>query len=326
MPLSFSAGTPKRRCAPKAICLTHLHRARASLCIRNRRASPCWSRRGTIPAAMGTRKIAPALAAGCPVVIKPASETPLTMLALMPILEEAGVPAGVVNVLPSRSSGAVVGAMLSDPRTRVVSFTGSTEVGRKLLHAAADNCRQPCDGTGRQRAFHCLQGRRYGGRCRWPDGRQDAQSWARPARRPTASMSMKSVEKPFVETFTAKMAALRRWATGWSRYVDVGPLVNAETRDKVDHFRARRGGKGAELKLGGTRPNGPGFFYPPTVSGQCTRHCRVPFRRDLRPRRRDPELHRRRRDHRAGQCHRIRPGRLSVFTVTCGGAWRCPSG
>ena len=80
------------------------------------------------PAAMGTRKIAPALAAGCTVVIKPASETPLTMLALMPVLEEAGVPPGVVNVLPSRSSGAVVGAMLADPRARVVSFTGSTEV------------------------------------------------------------------------------------------------------------------------------------------------------------------------------------------------------
>ena len=90
------------------------------------------------PAAMATRKIGPALAAGCPVMLKPASETPLTMLALMPILEEAGVPAGVVNVIPSRRSGPVVDAMLHDPRVRVVSFTGSTEVGRKLLHSAAD--------------------------------------------------------------------------------------------------------------------------------------------------------------------------------------------
>src|SRR5260221_10248716 len=78
------------------------------------------------PAAMATRKIGPALAAGCPVVLKPASETPLTMLALMPLLEEAGVPAGVVNVIPSRRSGAVVSAMLHDMRVRVVSFTGST--------------------------------------------------------------------------------------------------------------------------------------------------------------------------------------------------------
>src|ERR1043166_4988898 len=91
------------------------------------------------PAAMATRKIGPALAAGCTVVLKPASDTPLTMLALMPILAEAGVPAGVVNVIPSRASGKVVGTMLNDPRVRVVSFTGSTEVGRTLLRAAADN-------------------------------------------------------------------------------------------------------------------------------------------------------------------------------------------
>ena len=95
------------------------------------------------PAAMATRKIGPALAAGCAVVLKPASETPLTMLALMPVMEEAGVPAGVINVLPSRRSGPVVDAMLKDPRVRVVSFTGSTEVGRKLLHAAADNVVKP---------------------------------------------------------------------------------------------------------------------------------------------------------------------------------------
>src|SRR6185503_10863924 len=95
------------------------------------------------PAAMATRKIGPALAAGCTVILKPASETPLTMLALMPLLEQAGLPAGVVNVIPSRSSGKVVSAMLHDPRVRVLSFTGSTEVGRKLLHEAADNIVKP---------------------------------------------------------------------------------------------------------------------------------------------------------------------------------------
>src|SRR6202007_1597793 len=94
------------------------------------------------PAAMATRKIGPALAAGRTVVLKPASETPLTMLALMPLLEEAGVPGGVVNVIPSRRSGPVVGAMLADPRVRVISFTGSTETGRKLLHPAAPHVPQ----------------------------------------------------------------------------------------------------------------------------------------------------------------------------------------
>src|SRR5258705_13920469 len=86
---------------------------------------------------MASWKIAPALAAGCPVVLKPASDTPLTMLALMPIMEEAGVPPGVINVIPSRSSGAVVSAILHDTRVGVVSFTGSTEGGGKLLRETA---------------------------------------------------------------------------------------------------------------------------------------------------------------------------------------------
>ena len=109
------------------------------------------------PAAMGTRKIGPALAAGCPVIVKPASETPLTMLALMPILEEAGVPPGIVNILTSRSSGRVVGEMLSDLRTRVISFTGSTDVGRKLLHAAADNVVKPAMELGGNAPFIVCQ-------------------------------------------------------------------------------------------------------------------------------------------------------------------------
>src|SRR6266540_5072829 len=91
------------------------------------------------PAAMATRKIGPALAAGCTVVLKPASDTPLTALAMAGVLAEAGVPAGVVNVLPSRSSGKVVSAMLRDSRVRKLSFTGSTEVGRILLAQAADH-------------------------------------------------------------------------------------------------------------------------------------------------------------------------------------------
>ena len=140
---SSSAGTPRRRCAISA----QLSRAPASgarIMVQHKPAGIAvlvtpWN----FPAAMATRKIGPALAAGCPVVLKPASDTPLTMLALMPILEEAGVPAGVVNVIPSRSSGKVVSAMLHDPRVRVVSFTGSTEVGRKLLHEAADNVVKP---------------------------------------------------------------------------------------------------------------------------------------------------------------------------------------
>ena len=91
------------------------------------------------PAAMAARKIGPALAAGCTTILKPASETPLTALALAALMEEAGLPAGVVNVLPSRQSGKVVSAMLADPRVRKLSFTGSTEVGRILLNQANEH-------------------------------------------------------------------------------------------------------------------------------------------------------------------------------------------
>ena len=116
------------------------------------------------PAAMGTRKIAPALAAGCAVIIKPASETPLTMLALMPLLEEAGVPKGLVNVLPSRQTGAVVDHLMHDPRVRVVSFTGSTEVGRKLLRGAADQVLKPAMELGGNAPLIVFEGCRS--RCR----------------------------------------------------------------------------------------------------------------------------------------------------------------
>jgi succinate-semialdehyde dehydrogenase/glutarate-semialdehyde dehydrogenase len=215
------------------------------------------------PAAMGTRKIAPALAAGCPVIIKPASETPLTMLALMPLLEEAGVPPGIVQVLPSRNTGALVDHMLHDPRVRVVSFTGSTQVGRKLLHAAADQVLKPAmelGGNAPVIVFDdadidvAVQGamlakmRNLGEAC-------------------TAANRFYIHEKvadAFAERFTAAMAKLKM-GNGLDPEVDVGPLVNADTRDKVAAFVDDAVARGARVLLGGKRPNGPGFFYPPTV-------------------------------------------------------------
>ena len=155
------------------------------------------------PAAMGTRKIGPALAAGCPVVIKPASETPLTMLALMPILEEAGVPPGVVNVLTSKSARKVVGAMLADKRVRVISFTGSTEVGRKLLHAAADNIVKPAMELGGNAPFIV---------CKDADINAAAEGLMVAKMRNigeacTAANRIyvhEDIEQPFIEAFTAK--------------------------------------------------------------------------------------------------------------------------
>ena len=215
------------------------------------------------PAAMGTRKIAPALAAGCPVIAKPASETPLTMLALMPLLEEAGVPRGLVNVLPSRQTGALVDMMLHDPRVRVVSFTGSTEVGRKLLRSAADNIVKPAMELGGNAPVLVMEDADV-------DTAVEGTMLAKMRNLGEACTAAnriyvhEAVAAPFTERFTAKMAALKM-GDGREPGVDVGPLVNAATRDKVAHFVADAVAKGAELKLGGTVPNRPGYFYPPTV-------------------------------------------------------------
>jgi len=215
------------------------------------------------PAAMGTRKIAPALAAGCGVIIKPASETPLTMLALMPLLEEAGVPKGLVNVLPSKRTGALVDHMLHDPRVRVVSFTGSTGVGRKLLKSAADQVLKPAMELGGNAPCivfedadieSAVEGtmlakmRNLGEAC-------------------TAANRIyvhQDVAEAFTRRLTERMAALKV-GDGTDPSVDVGPLVNADTRDKVAAFVADAVAKGAKVECGGTTPDGTGYFYPPTV-------------------------------------------------------------
>ncbi len=215
------------------------------------------------PAAMGTRKIAPALAAGCPVIIKPASETPLTMLALMPLLEEAGVPRGLVSVLPSRKTGALVDHLLHDPRVRVVSFTGSTEVGRKLLHAAADRVLKPAMELGGNAPLIVFEDADL-------DVSVEGAMLAKMRNLGEACTAAnrfyvhEAVAEEFTRRFTARMAALKT-GNGLEDGVDVGPLINAKSRDKVAAFVEDAVAKGAELRLGGTVPNGPGFFYPPTV-------------------------------------------------------------
>src|ERR1700674_1889884 len=183
------------------------------------------------PAAMATRKIGPALAAGCTVVLKPASETPLTMLALMPLLEEAGVPAGVVNVIPSRRSGPVVDTMLHDPRVRVISFTGSTEVGRKLLHAAADNVLKPAMELGGNAPFIVFEDADIDAAV---DGAMIAKmrNMGEPCSSATRFYVHEKIHDEFAEKLTARMKALKM-VNGLDEGVALGPLVNAETRDKV---------------------------------------------------------------------------------------------
>jgi succinate-semialdehyde dehydrogenase/glutarate-semialdehyde dehydrogenase len=215
------------------------------------------------PAAMATRKIGPALAAGCPVVLKPASDTPLTMLALMPALEEAGVPAGVVNVIPSRSSGKVVSAMLHDPRVRVVSFTGSTEVGRKLLHEAADNIVKPAMELGGNAPFLVFEDADI-------DAAIEGAMIAKMRNMGEACTAAnrfyvhEKVHDEFAQKLTAKMNGLKM-GNGLDDGVALGPLVNAEGRDKVIELVDDAVAKGAKLLTGGKLPAGPGYFYPATV-------------------------------------------------------------
>ncbi|CTQ57964.1 NAD-dependent succinate-semialdehyde dehydrogenase [Roseibium album] len=215
------------------------------------------------PAAMGTRKIAPALAAGCAVIIKPASETPLTMLALMPLLEEAGVPPGLVNVLPSKRTGALVDHMLHDPRVRVVSFTGSTAVGRKLLHSAADQVLKPAMELGGNAPLIVFDDADL-------DVALEGAMLAKMRNLGEACTAANRIylHEAIAEEFTSRMAEAMgklKVGDGTDTSVDVGPLVNAETRDKVADFVADAVAKGARIEVGGQAPDGKGFFYTPTV-------------------------------------------------------------
>ncbi len=221
------------------------------------------------PAAMGTRKIAPALAAGCTLVLKPASETPLTMLAIAELLTEAGVPAGAVNILPSRKSGAVARTMLHDPRVRVISFTGSTEVGRRLLHEAADMVVRPAMELGGNAPFLVFEDADL-------DAAVDGAMIAKMRNMGEACTSAnrfyvhETVHDAFVEKFAAKMKALKV-GNGLDDGVAVGPLVNADTRDKVARLVEDALQAGARAVTGGTRPDGTGFYYTADRAGERPR-------------------------------------------------------
>ncbi len=215
------------------------------------------------PAAMATRKIGPALAAGCTVVLKPASDTPLTALALGALLTEAGAPAGVVNVVPSRRSGPVVSAMLHDPRVRKLSFTGSTEVGRGLLREAADcvvSCSMELGGNAPFVVFDDadLESAVAGAMvAKMRNGGEACTSANR-------FLVQRGIAKEFGDRMAAAMGALRV-GPGLEDGVQLGPMINAAGRDKVASLVDGAVGDGARIAVGGHIPEGPGFFYPATV-------------------------------------------------------------
>ena len=215
------------------------------------------------PAAMATRKIAPALAAGCTAVLKPAAETPLTALAVASILEEVGLPAGVLNVVTTTRPGPVVGMMLADRRTRMVSFTGSTEVGRVLLRSAADNVLKCAMELGGNAPFVVLADADV-------DAALEGAMVAKMRNGGQACTAANrffvhaSVHDEFVEGLVARMGAVTV-GPGADEATQCGPLINQDAVRKVDFLVQDAVDRGARAVLGGRPQEGPGCFYPPTV-------------------------------------------------------------
>jgi succinate-semialdehyde dehydrogenase / glutarate-semialdehyde dehydrogenase len=225
------------------------------------------------PAAMATRKIGPALAAGCTVVLKPPSETPLTALLLAQLLTDAGAPAGTVNVLTTDHSGEFVQAALADARVRKLSFTGSTGVGRTLLKLAADRIVNTTLELGGNDPFLVFDDADL-------DAAVDGAMLAKMRNGGQACTAANRflVQEGVVEAFAAKLAQRMgslRVGAGTDEQTQLGPMINKGAvegiADKVDRSVAA----GARAVLGGKRPGGRGFFYPATVLADVPRDSAV---------------------------------------------------
>lgn len=215
------------------------------------------------PAAMATRKIGPALAAGCTVILKPASETPLTAYAMARLGEEAGVPAGVVNVLTTRNPGPAVNAMLADPRVRKLSFTGSTGVGRVLLAEAAKSvvsCSMELGGNAPFLVFDDadLEAALDGAMIAKMRNAGEACTAA------NRFYVQDRIHDAFVKGLTERMAALQI-GPGYDPATNCGPMITQKAVQKIDKLVSDAIGRGARATTGGAPLPGTGYFYPPTV-------------------------------------------------------------
>jgi succinate-semialdehyde dehydrogenase/glutarate-semialdehyde dehydrogenase len=215
------------------------------------------------PLAMGTRKIGPAVAAGCTMVVKPAKLTPLSMFALTQILEEAGLPAGVLNVLTSRSASATTGPLIDDPRLRKLSFTGSTEVGRQLMGQASGNLLRVSMELGGNAPFLVFEDADL-------DAAVEGAMVAKMRNIGEACTAANrfhvhaSVADAFTEKLAARMGALKV-GRGVEDGVQVGPLIDDDQRGKVAGLVRDALDRGAEAVVGGGELDGRGHFYAPTV-------------------------------------------------------------
>jgi succinate-semialdehyde dehydrogenase/glutarate-semialdehyde dehydrogenase len=215
------------------------------------------------PLAMGTRKIGPAIAAGCTMVVKPAQQTPLSMLMLAKILEEAGLPEGVVNLITASSAGESTGPLISDPRLRKLSFTGSTEVGRKLMEQASGNLLRLSMELGGNAPFIVFD-----------DADIDAAvqgaliAKMRNIGEACTAANRFHVAEPVAAQFAEKLAekiGAMKVGRGTDEGVEVGPLIDDDQRQKVAHLVEDAVGKGAHALVGGHARDGAGYFFDPTV-------------------------------------------------------------
>jgi succinate-semialdehyde dehydrogenase/glutarate-semialdehyde dehydrogenase len=215
------------------------------------------------PLAMGTRKMGPAIAAGCTMIVKPAKQTPLSMLALAQIMTEAGLPDGVMSVLPTSNSSAFTAPLMADPRLRKVSFTGSTEVGRVLLKQAADQVLRTSMELGGNAAFIVFADADIDAAV---DGAMIAKM--RNIGEACTAANRFLVEGTVAEEFATKLAARMssmKIGRGTEDGVQVGPLVDEPTREKVAELVDDAVANGASLVCGGAAKPGAGYFYEPTV-------------------------------------------------------------
>ena len=225
------------------------------------------------PMAMGTRKVGPAVAAGCTVVMKPAKQTPLSMLALGQILEECGLPGGAFNIITTSDSGGTTGPLIEDMRLRKLSFTGSTEVGRTLIEASAKNVLKVSMELGGNAPFLIFDDADL-------DDAVEGALLAKMRNIGEACTSAnrfhvaESIAGPFAEKLAEKMGALKV-GRGTEEDVKVGPLIDDPSRDKVSELVQDALDKGAKAVVGGNAIDGSGYFFEPTVLGGVTDDARV---------------------------------------------------
>src|SRR5258705_1917258 len=212
---------------------------------------------------MGTRRVGPAIAAGCTMVVKPAKQTPLSMLAMAQILEEAGLPGGVLNVITAHSSGEVMEPIIKDPRARKLSFTGSTEVGKKLIAQSAEQVLRVSMELGGNAPFLIFEDADL-------DLAVEGAVLAKMRNTGEACTSAnrfhvhESIATEFAERLAERMGSLKV-GRGTEEGVQVGPLIDDTQRGKVAELVEDARAKGGEVLVGGSARDGSGYFYEPTL-------------------------------------------------------------